>query len=457
MKITFLGATSEVTGSNYLLEHDGVKILIDCGLFQSGRFSDQKNYQPFKFNPAEIDCVILTHAHIDHSGRIPVLVKQGQGFQGEIYGTSPTLDFVEILLSDSLRILEKEARYHDRDPVYNEANVAKAVSLFKKVEYNNEISISQNLSFILRDAGHILGSAIIEIFYSKGDGPKKKAVFSGDLGNYPNPMLKRTTEVDQADYLVMESTYGGHQHEDIESRAKILKKVITETINNGGVLMVPAFAIERTQELLREINELVEKKQIPRVPIFLDSPLAIKVTDIYKQFQRYFNEEVKKVIKSGDDIFQFPGLNFCLTPEQSKRINSIPAPKIIIAGSGMSNGGRIIHHERRYLSDPKNTLLIIGYQAAGTLGRKIIDGAERVEILGEAIKVRAQIKKIGGYSAHADQDKLIDWVRPMKQSVKKVFLVHGEPDSMQILATKIKKELALEPIIPNFGESFELD
>jgi metallo-beta-lactamase family protein len=455
MNITFLGATKEVTGSNFLLEHDGTKILIDCGLFQSGRFSEQKNYQPFNFNPAEIDLLILTHAHIDHSGRIPVLVKKGQGFQGPIYGTSPTLDFAEILFSDSLRILEKEAHYHDHDPIYNEANVATAVNLFKKVDYDQEVLINQNLSFVLRDAGHILGSAIVEIFYHENN-LKRKIVFSGDLGNYPNPILKRTVEINQADYLVIESTYGGHQHEDVESRKKILQGVIEETINRGGVLMIPAFAIERTQELLMEINELVEKKQIPAVPILLDSPLAIKVTDIYKQSHRYFNHEVKKVIKSGDDIFQFPGLQFCLTPEASKRINSLPAPKIIIAGSGMSNGGRIIHHERRYLSDPKNTLLIIGYQAEGTLGRKIIDGAKEVQILGEVVPIKAQIIKIGGYSAHADQVKLIEWVKPMSSSLKKVFLVHGEPESMKILAQKMTEELDLEVSIPNFQDIIAL-
>lgn len=450
MKITFLGAAGEVTGSNYLLEEEKTKILVDCGLFQSGLFCDNKNYEKFQFDPKSISALILTHAHIDHIGRVPLLVKHG--FRGKIYATPATLDFSKVLLEDSVGLLEREAHYCGTDIIYNKEDVIKAFSLFEVVEYDRKIKISDDFSFILRDAGHILGSAIIEIIYNAG----KKIVFSGDLGNWPNPMLKAPFDISETDYLVSEATYGDRLHENVENRKDILEDVIEETADRGGALLIPAFAMERTQELLFDINELVENGRIPQMPIFVDSPLAIKVTDIYKKYEKYYNFDLKKQIKSGDDIFKFPGLIFTESVEESKKINSVNPPKIIIAGSGMSQGGRIMHHERLYLSNPKNTILIIGYQVKGSLGRKLLEGAKQVKIFDEMIEARAQIKTINGYSAHADQARLMDWINPMRGTLKKVFLTHSENDSAKILGRKIMDEFAIEAIVPELGDSFEL-
>lgn len=450
MKITFLGAAGEVTGSNYLLEGKETKILVDCGLFQSGLFCDNKNYEKFQFDPKNISALIITHAHIDHVGRVPLLVKGG--FRGKIYATPATLDFSKVLLEDSVGLLEKEANRCGNDVIYNEEDVNKTFSLFENIEYDRKVKISDDFSFVLRDAGHILGSAIVEIIYNSD----KKIVFSGDLGNWPNPMLKNPFEISDVDYLVSEATYGDRLHENVENRKDILEDVIEETADRGGALLIPAFAMERTQELLFDINELVENSRIPKMPIFVDSPLAIKVTEIYKKYEKYYNSDLKKQIKSGDDIFKFPGLIFTESVEESKKINSINSPKIIIAGSGMSQGGRIMHHEKLYLSDPKNTILIIGYQVKGSLGRKLLEGVKQVKIFDELIEARAQIKVINGYSAHADQARLLDWINPTRETLKKVFLTHSENDSAKVLRRKIMDEFAVETIVPELGDSFEI-
>lgn len=450
MKITFLGAAGEVTGSNYLLEEKETKILVDCGLFQSGFFCDNKNYEKFQFDSKSISALIITHAHIDHIGRVPLLVKQG--FRGKIYATPATLDFSKVLLEDSVGLLEKEAKYCGTDIIYREEDVNRIFSLFEVVEYDRKVKISDDFSFVLRDAGHILGSAIVEIIYNTG----KKIIFSGDLGNWPNPMLKAPFDISEADYLVSEATYGDRLHKNVENRKDILEDVIEETVDRGGTLLIPAFAMERTQELLFDINELVENGRILKIPIFVDSPLAIKITEIYKKYEKYYNSDLKEQIKSGDDIFKFPGLIFTESVEESKRINSVNPPKIIIAGSGMSQGGRIMHHERIYLSDPKNTILIIGYQVRGSLGRKLLEGAKQVKIFDQMIEARAQIKTINGYSAHADQQRLLEWINPMRGSLKKVFLTHCENDSAKVLKQKIMDEFAIEAIIPELGDSFDL-
>lgn len=448
MTIQFFGAAGGVTGSNMLLESEGRRVLVDCGMFQGARYCDPVNFLPFPYRPQEIDAVLVTHAHIDHTGRIPKLFKEG--FKGPVISTLPTRDFAELLLLDSEHVLRSEADRHGHQVLYDERDVLKAMKAWRVVEYRRQISVGK-IKVTFFDAGHILGSSFVLI-----EGGGKRIIVSGDLGNYPVPILKKTEKVPMADYVVVESTYGAHVHESPLLRKTMLRKTIEDTMRRGGVLIIPAFALERTQNLLYELNELIEEKRIPPVPVFLDSPLAIKLTAIYDKYLSYFNAAAKRHIRAGDAIFNFPGLHFTLSTEQSKAINSVLPPKIIIAGSGMSQGGRILHHERRYLPDPKSTILFVGYQAAGSLGRKIRDGAAQVVIFGERIPVRAHRISIGGYSAHADQPRIISWLRPIARKLREVFLVHGEADEAKALSLQIKKKLSVSSKIPQKGVVYKL-
>lgn len=466
MTITFCGGAKSVTGSNYLLDTDsspggeaGKKILIDCGLFQGSLYAEQLNYQPFAYDPAAIDAVFITHSHADHTGRIPKLYKEG--FRGVIYGSEPAIEMMKIALPDNLSLIEHDAGAK----LYTLGDLNKAMSLCQGLSYHQPVAIG-DVTVILRDAGHILGSAIVEVDF---DG--KKIYFSGDLGNAPAPLLNPPELPEDASYIVTESTYGDRKHEDKDTRQEILHRVIKETINRGGTLMIPSFAMERTQNLLSEINDLVNEKKIPAVPVFLDSPLAIKLTKVYEKYPNYFNSRARETVKSGDDIFDFPGLKFTLTTEESKKINDVPPPKVIIAGSGMSNGGRILHHERRYLSDPHSTILFISYQAEGSLGRRILDrpaadvagvlSRNSVKIFGEEIPVRCHIQAIGGYSAHADQPAIVNWIKqglasnPPAGGLKKVFVVQGEESSALALADKLR-ELNIEVSIPEANQTYPL-
>ncbi|MBI2626846.1 MAG: MBL fold metallo-hydrolase [Parcubacteria group bacterium] len=452
MRITFYGGAKLVTGANYLLEDKDFLALVDCGLFQGSRFCEDLNYEPFPYEPKNIKYVFITHSHIDHTGRLPKLYKEG--FRGKVFSTRPIRDILEHALPDSLNHLKREAEEQNREPIYSFEDVGSVIKLFETFDYDQKTDLGNGKYFILHDAGHILGSSIIEFGWSGG-----RILFSGDLGNPPTPLLRPTEYIEGVDYVVVESAYGNRIHENRDERKEILKTTIEETIKRGGVLMIPSFAMERTQELLFELNEMVENKRIPFIPIFIDSPLAIKLTEVYKKHEAYFNKEASYLIDSGDDIFKFPGLYFTSSVEESKSINEVNSPKIIIAGSGMSQGGRILHHERRYLSDPNSTILFVGYQAKGSLGRKILDGEKEVKIFGESILIKCKIKAIGGYSAHADQPGLVRWVKKASigEKLKKVFIVQGEEIAMEALSEKLKDEISgLETVIPSIGDDFDL-
>ncbi|HXF44255.1 MAG TPA: MBL fold metallo-hydrolase [Candidatus Paceibacterota bacterium] len=447
MNITFWGGTKEVTGANYLLESGGTKILVDCGLHQGSRYSERRNFEPFPYKPEEITAVFVTHAHIDHIGRLPQLYKAG--FRGEIFSTGPTKDFAELLLLDSEHILRKEAEREGKPFLYDTNDVVQTMGLWKKKSYHEKVEVGP---FVveLYDAGHILGSAS---YLVKAEG--KRVVFSGDLGNAPAPLINSTEYFEEADYALIESVYGGRVHERLGARKDELEDLIEDTVKSKGTLMIPAFALERTQELLTELNDLIENGRIPRVPIFIDSPLAIRLTGIYHKYSadpRYFNKEAIALNRSGDRIFDFTGLKMTLTTNESKEIANVPPPKVIVAGAGMSNGGRILHHEKLYLADPKSAILFIGYQATGSLGRQILDGAESVKIYGEEVPVRCRKMVVSGYSAHADQPQLLKWVSPMRESLKKIFVVQGEESEALALSQKIRDEMAVQTEIPSLGE-----
>ncbi len=451
MKITFYGGAKTVTGANYLLDNGDLKILVDCGLNQGSKYSEDLNYEKFPYDPAEINFVFITHSHTDHTGRLPKLFKEG--FQGKVYASKPTLDLIRKALPDNLNLMAEEAKKEGHEPLFELKDLDGVLDLAEGFDYEVPIDLSGGIRAILHDAGHILGSAIVEIVFDN-----KKIYFTGDLGNPPTPLLQPPYFPKDADYAVVESAYGSRIHEDRSTRKLILENVIKETILNGGTLMIPSFAMERTQELLYELNQLVNHNQIPRVPIYLDSPLATNLTEVYKKYPNYFNKTAHRVIESGDDIFNFPGLTFTRTVDESKSINNVKGPKIIIAGSGMSTGGRILHHEMRYLSDPNSAILFVGYQVQGSLGRRILDGDKEVKIFGEKISVNCKIHAIGGYSAHADQAMLLKWIASAGSGgkLKKVFVVQGEEESSKILAEKAKTDLKIDAIVPSQGESFEL-
>lgn len=453
IKISFYGAAKEVEGSRFLVEYKNEKVLIDCGIYRDIR--NERNYEPLPFDPKELKAVILTHAHIDHSGLAPLLYKNG--FRGKIYATPPTIDCCSILWEDAFNLMKEAAEKQGLPLLYDENDMQETLKLFSPQKYYQEVKISPRISFIFYNAGHILGSAIVLLKIKK---PEKevKILFSGDLGNSFNILLPDTDVIsEEADYCVVESTYGNKIHEDAEIRKDLLEDAIEEVIRNRGVLMIPVLALERTQEILVELNELVVHHRIPLVPIFMDSPLAGKLTAVYQKYLEYIKIEAFKFVGNGRGLFEFPGLTFTLTTEESKAINAVPPPKVILAGSGSSEGGRILHHEKRYLSDPHSILLIVSYQAKNSLGRKILEGAKQVEIHNELINVNCKVMQITGYSAHADQRMLLDWIKELRFRLKKLFVVHGEEEASKELAQKVKDNFGVVTEIPDYGQTFELE
>jgi metallo-beta-lactamase family protein len=427
--------------------------MIDCGLHQGSHYADRENFEPFPYDVKSVAAVFITHSHLDHIGRLPSLVRAG--FAGKIYSTGATKDFAELMLLDSEHLLAKEAEREARPPLYNTEDVEHVRRLWEGLQYHQAISVGP-FNIELFDAGHILGSAIIKVQVTE-NGATKIIIFSGDLGNFPAPIIKPTEMIDTpVDYCVIESTYGDRVHDNVDGRKEQLEHAVEDTVKAGGTLMIPTFAMERTQELLYHLHQLFEENRIPRIPVFIDSPLAIKLTAVYKKHESYFNQETAAIARSGDDILNFHGLRLTLTTEQSKEINDVPPPKVVIAGSGMSNGGRILHHEQRYLPDPKSMIIFVGYQAVGSMGRQILEGAQEVRIFGETIPVRCHVVNIPGYSAHADQPRLLEWLGHMRGTLKKVFVVQGEQASSEVLAGKIKDNFGVTAEVPTRGEEVEL-
>lgn len=450
MRVAFYGATEGVTGSNCFVETDGgTKFVVDCGLFQGDDQTEEHNWDKFPYDPATIDFALITHSHIDHMGRLPKLAKDG--FRGCVYSTEPVAGFAEIFLQDTRKILQNEAERKGKEELFSDRDIASIMGRFKTHKYHETFQPAEDVKVTLYDAGHILGSSFILV---EADG--KKIIFSGDLGNPPVPLLRNTDKLPEVDYVVMESTYGDRLHKKSGERPNELESVVKSTISAGGTLLMPSFAMERTQEILYELNELTNKGRLDNIPVYMDSPLAIRATEVYKRYTDYFDKDANDIFAKDNDLFHFPGLKLIESSEESKALDREVGPKVIIAGSGMSNGGRIVFHEKRFLPEPSTTLAIVGFQVSGTLGRQLKDGNKEVKIMGEIVQVRAKVHEISSYSAHADQNKLIDWVSNPDSNIKKIFLVHGEKEAKEVLKSKITERTGLDSTIPETGDLEEL-
>ena len=474
MKITFLGATKTVTGSNFLVEAAGKKFLVDCGMYQGKIEEEMDNADPFMYNPAEIDFMLLTHAHIDHSGRIPKLYNEG--FKNKIYATKATCDLCSIMLPDSGHIQEVEIQWKNKKrmregleplpPLYTAQDAINCMEIFQPVSYDEIVDVDENISVRFNDAGHMLGSAIIEIWATE-DGKVTKAVFTGDLGNNDLPLLASPTMISNADYLVMESTYGSRVHVRNDEKAEMFLDIVYETLENSGRVIIPSFAVGRTQEILYELNNLKEEKskdeefakkyeKVMNAKVYVDSPLAISATEIFKKNAELFDDDVKALMESGDNPLEFRGLTFTKTAEESKELNTNHEPCIIISASGMCDVGRIKHHLKHNLWNPSATILFVGYQAPGTLGYSIVNGCKKVKVFGEEIAVNARVEYIEGYSGHADQTWLLNFIYSFTNPPKHIFLVHGEEEGQEVLKEKIIETTKIPVTIPSFGEKFDL-
>ncbi|MEN1761920.1 MBL fold metallo-hydrolase [Anoxynatronum sibiricum] len=473
MEIRFLGAAQVVTGSNILIETKSRRFLIDCGLFQGSSELETLNRKPFTYDPATIDYLFLTHAHIDHSARIPLLVKEG--FRGKIFTTRATSDLAEIMLLDSAHIQENDAEWTNRkreragdqpiEPLYTVRDAEESLRYFHPVLYDQKIVIDHQISIRFRDAGHILGSAILELWIAEPNGGEApdtvKIVFSGDLGMPDKPLIRDPEIIEEADYLIMESTYGDRTHEQVSDRMKLLMSAINRTLQRGGTVIIPSFAVGRTQELIYELNryfgESNEMDLFRKTPVYIDSPMAISATKIFKKNAHSFDDTTKELILRGDNPLSFDNLHFVRDHHESIKLNTATHPKIIISASGMCTAGRVRHHLKHHLWNPKNTVIFVGYQAQGTLGRLLKDGIKKVKLLGEEIAVKAEMVSIDGFSGHADQPALLEWLRGFQKKPKKIFLVHGEPDASSALAVLIRDQFHIPVEIPSVGYVFEME
>lgn len=448
-KLTFCGGAGGVTGACYLLELESKTILVDCGLFQGSRFAEEENHKPFPFDPSKVDMVFITHAHADHIGRLPKLYKEG--FRGTIISTPPTKDLAAVMLHDAYKIMLHELEYEHGEALFSESDMEEVLALFQAHSYNTAIALASGTTATLRDSAHILGSAMIEL-----DCDGTRIVFTGDIGNTPSPLLKSIYPIKQTDYLIMESVYGDRLHDTVEARKNVLERTIEDAYSRGGTIIIPAFALERTQELLTELDELIEHNRIPRIPVFLDSPLAINATKVYEQYQSYFNDEAQRELKHHGSLFNFPGLKLTPSRQESQAINAVKEAKIIIAGNPHGYGSRILYHFRRYLDDEASAIVFVGYARLSSIGRRLVDGAHEVSVMGKHMAVKAQIKNIAGYSSHADQGQLKAFVRGFAKPLEQVFVTMGEVASADALRRVIRDELGIQASAPILGESVEL-
>lgn len=464
MQITFHGAAQTVTGSQHLVTVGGRSILLDCGLYQGKRDESRDRNQNLPFSSADVDVMVLSHAHIDHSGNIPNLVKHG--FMGLIKCTRATADLCKSMLADSGHIQEKDIEYVNRkrakhgqppvDPIYTEEDALNALKQFDPIDYEKPTELFPGVTLTLFDAGHMLGSEIVVLDFADDDGRRRRLVFSGDLGRPNVPILRDPTSIDRADVLIMESTYGGKTHPPITESATDMMNIINRTVERGGKVIIPAFAVERTQMLVYLLNELSNKGQLPNIPIYVDSPLAVDVTDVFRKHPEDFDDETRaQMLKDPDgDVFGFAHLTYIRDVEESKKLNELPEPCVIISASGMAEAGRIQHHLKNNVENPKNTIMFAGFQAPDTLGRALVDHAGVVHIFGEEYHPKAEIANLPGFSGHADQPGLLHWVEAFKGRPQQIFLVHGEIESSETLSEALRKELGIKnTTIPSMHQS----
>jgi metallo-beta-lactamase family protein len=460
--IQFLGAARTVTGSKSLVEVGGYRTMVDCGLFQGLKELRLRNWEPCPINPASINSVILTHAHIDHSGYLPKLVRDG--FDGPVYATPATVELARILLPDSARLQEEDAAYfnkigaskhHPALPLYNERDANEALSHLESVNYHKRIELTKRLAFEFVTAGHILGSSFVIFDFESNDGRRKRMVMTGDLGRYDEPIINDPSEVDEADYIVVESTYGNREHPDFDVKAK-LAEIINETAQRGGHILIPSFAVGRTQLLLYLLRELEEENRIPILRVFVDSPMAGKATKLYLRHREDHDPEMKELSGAGNNPLATKRFNLAHTIQESKNVSAAEESTIVISASGMATGGRILHHLRRRLPDERNTVIFVGFQAEGTRGRRLLDGEKQIKIFGEYVPVRAQIERLENLSAHADSREILRWLGGFKRAPEKVFLVHGEPEAQDALKNKIIQKFGWRVETPEYLQKFEL-
>lgn len=461
-RLTFRGGAGTVTGSCFLLQTDHLTILVDCGMFQGRRELRMSNYRNPIVPPNSIDYILLTHAHIDHSGLIPRIYNKG--FRGKVLATEATAGLCQVMLPDSGHIQELEAEWENRKakrrgekapaPLYNAIDAINCLQCFEAVPYGKEVVLDSQVRVRFLDAGHILGSAIIEVWINE-NGQDLKLVFSGDLGNTGAAIIKDPSPVAEADYLLLESTYGDRFHEPFTGQADRLENIILETIARKGNVIIPAFAVGRTQEILYALNGMVERDEIPRIPVFIDSPLAVSATRIFMSCKDCYDNQTRQLLESGDDPFYFPGLKFVRSTEESRAINNLRGGAVIISASGMCDAGRIKHHLKHNLWRPESAVVFVGFQAEGTLGRRIMDGEKKVKILGEVINVAARIYSLQGFSAHADQTGLLNWVSRFNRKPREIFIVHGEATASAALAELITRN-GITAVIPNLNEEYLL-